>query len=59
MTERVIQKNAIERVRVGLNDYRGGRYVDARIWTQAADGEDWVPTKKDITLKREVAREVA
>jgi len=59
MTETMIQKNALEQVRVAVSDYRGGRYVDARIWTQTGDGQDWVPTKKGVTLKPELAREVA
>jgi hypothetical protein len=56
--EKLIAKNATERVRVAVSEFHGAHYVDTRIHYQADDGE-WRPTKKGLTLKPDLAREVA
>ncbi len=46
------QKNSSEVVKIHRQQWRGGFYVDIRVWTMAKDGEPegGVPTKKGITL---------
>jgi hypothetical protein len=46
------QKNSSEVVKVHLQQWQGGLYMDIRVWTIAKDGGpgDEVPTKKGITL---------
>ena len=52
MADRIIaefQKNAVEKVRVALRDYKGKRLIDLRIYYQDDAGE-YQPTKKGIAL---------
>ena len=37
-------------VRVTVQDYKGRRVADVRVWYQPASGGDFVPTRKGITL---------
>ena len=43
------QKNAIEKVRIFLREYRGKKLVDIRIWVEREKGE-LIPTKKGLSL---------
>jgi hypothetical protein len=51
-----IQKNTQEIIRVHQTDYKGHDLVDIRVYYQ--DGNDWKPTKKGITFKRELLDDV-
>jgi len=51
-----IQKNTQEIIRVHQTDYKGHDLVDVRVYYQ--DGNDWKPTKKGITFKRELLDDV-
>ncbi len=47
-----IQKNLKERMRVSIEEYRGRKFIDLRVYFEAEDGE-WKPTKKGIALNKE------
>ncbi|MCB7128412.1 MAG: transcriptional coactivator p15/PC4 family protein [Candidatus Brocadiales bacterium] len=46
-------KNAVEEVRVSLDEYRGHQLFSLRVWTENKAGER-VPTKKGLTLKTDL-----
>ena len=49
------QKNNGERVRISFTTYKSKKLVNLRIYYNAADkGEDWRPTPKGLTLRREL-----
>jgi hypothetical protein len=43
------QKNAVEKIRIALRDYKGKRLIDLRVYYQDDAGE-WLPTKKGLAL---------
>ncbi len=45
-------RNATNRLHVSLQEFRGARYVDARLEYRLRDDEPWTPTSKGVTLKR-------
>jgi hypothetical protein len=47
-----IEKNAKEKIRVSIEEYKGHRFVDCRVYFQNEAG-DWRPTKKGIALNDE------
>ena len=47
-----IQKNLKERIQVSIEEYRGHKFIDLRVYFEAEDGE-WKPTKKGIALNNE------
>lgn len=44
-----ILKGETEKINVSLNEYKGFKYVDIRLYFQDEEG-DWHPTKKGITV---------
>ena len=52
-----IQKNVKERIRVSIEEYRGTRFIDCRVYFEDEDGE-WKPTKKGIALNGDCIDEV-
>jgi hypothetical protein len=44
-----IQKNLKERIRVSIEEYRGHKFIDLRVYFEAENAE-WKPTKKGIAL---------
>jgi len=46
------QKNPLEEVRTEITEYRGNRYLNIRIWFDAAENgqPEWRPSQKGITL---------
>jgi hypothetical protein len=44
-----IEKNMKERIRISIEEYRGSRFIDCRVYFECEDGE-WRPTKKGIAL---------
>ena len=46
-----IEKNKTEELRVALNEFKGRRYLDIRIYIDpyADEGQGRVPTKKGVT----------
>lgn len=52
-------KNANERVRISFSTFKGKRLVNLRVYYNAAEeGEDWRPTPKGLTLRRELIPEL-
>lgn len=47
-----IPKNATEKIRVNLSEYKGYRFVDIRIYF-ADDSGEWKPTKKGVTITKD------
>jgi len=45
-----IQKNARERVRISLMEFRGSPYIDVRVWFVAPGGE-YKATSKGVTIR--------
>jgi hypothetical protein len=52
-----IEKNAIERIQITINEYKGHKFVDCRVYYEDDQGE-WKPTKKGIALNSEIIDEV-
>jgi len=52
------QKNPEEEVRFSLREYKARKYLDLRLWFQPANGVDYVPTKKGLTLSLEFLPEL-
>ena len=52
-----ISKNQKEKIRVSIEEYRGTRFIDCRVYFQDETGE-WKPTKKGIALNSESIAEV-
>jgi len=46
-----IEKNALERIRVTLAEFKGHRFIDLRIFFE--DKGEWKPTKKGITVNKD------
>ena len=44
-----IEKNMKERIRISIEEYRGTRFVDCRVYFESEEGT-WLPTKKGIAL---------
>jgi len=46
-----LRKNARERIRVSLDEWRGHQLLDLRVCTQLTEGTDiWSPTKKGLSV---------
>ncbi len=45
-----IEKTETERIQVEAKEYKGKDYVDVRIFFKSENGQDWLPTKKGITI---------
>ncbi len=45
-----IQRNETEVLRVSLRDYKEKTYLDLRVFFQVAQGGEWIPTKKGLTV---------
>jgi hypothetical protein len=52
-----IEKNTKERIRVSLEEYKGHRFIDCRVYFEDAAGE-WRPTKKGLALNEDCIDEV-
>jgi len=50
-------KNTREKIRVYINEYAGKQLLHIRVFYQDLDGE-WKPTKKGISLRLDLAKEV-
>jgi hypothetical protein len=44
-----IEKNLKEKIRVSIEEYRGHKFIDCRVYWQDDQGE-WRPSKKGIAL---------
>lgn len=48
-----IRKSDGAEIRVSVQGYKGRRVVDIRVWYQPQAKEDFVPTRKGITIDEE------
>lgn len=46
----VIERNATEEIHIAVKEYKGKKYVDLRIFYTTDEGDNWLPTKKGITV---------
>lgn len=46
-------------IRVSLDDYKGRRVVDVRVWYLPKDGAEYVPSRKGVTCDSSMAMELA
>lgn len=52
-----IEKNMKEKIRVSIEEYKGHKFVDCRVYWQDGGG-GWKPSKKGIALNDETIDEV-
>lgn len=52
-----IDKNMKERIRVSMEEYRGSRFIDLRVYWENDQGE-WLPSKKGIALNKDCIERV-
>ena len=45
-----IPRNATEQLQISINSYKDKRYLDLRIYYTTDDEENWLPTKKGVTV---------
>jgi len=48
-------RSATEKIRVQVREFKGHRYIDARIYYQDEETKEWKPTKKGLTLNLETS----
>jgi hypothetical protein len=48
-----IPRNATEQIQVSINSYKNKQYLDLRVYYTTDDGENWLPTKKGVTISPE------
>jgi len=54
----ILQKNAMEQVRIWREPYKGHDLVHMRLFFQNDSGE-WLPTRKGLVLRPELAKQAA
>jgi hypothetical protein len=52
-----IERNPTERLRISTENFKGRDYIDLRIYYEA-DGGEWKPTKKGVTIAPDKVDEV-
>ena len=45
-----VPRSATEEIQVSINEYRGKKYLDLRVYYTTDDGLNWNPTKKGVTF---------
>ena len=45
-----IPRSATEQLQISINEYKGKSYLDLRIFYTTDDGQNWLPTKKGVTV---------
>jgi len=53
-----ISRSATEEIHVQINEYKGKKYLDMRVYYTTDDGLNWSPTKKGVTFPPEKLEEV-
>ena len=54
----VVDKNSRERIEVRAAEYEGHSYIDIRTYWRADPQGEWRPSKKGVTLKPSLVREL-
>ena len=52
-----LEKNQKEKIRVSIEEYRGTKFIDCRVYWEDEQGQ-WKPSKKGIALNSECINEV-
>ena len=45
-----IPRTATEEIHIQINEYKGKKYLDLRVYYTTDDGLNWNPTKKGVTF---------
>ncbi len=45
-----IPRSSTEQLQIAINEYKGKKYLDLRIFYTTDDGASWNPTKKGVTV---------
>ena len=45
-----IPRSATEEIQIAINEYKGKKYLDLRVYYTTDDGINWNPTKKGVTV---------
>jgi len=45
-----IPRTATEEIQIAINEYKGKKYLDLRVYYTTDDGLNWSPTKKGVTF---------
>ena len=45
-----IPRSATEEIHIQINEYKGKKYLDLRVYYTTDDGLNWNPTKKGVTF---------
>jgi len=53
-----IARSATEEVQVAINEYKGKKYLDLRIYYTTDEGATWGPTKKGVTFSPDKLEEL-
>ena len=48
-----IPRTATEQIQIQINEYKGKKYLDLRVYYTTDDGANWSPTKKGVTFAPE------
>lgn len=48
-----INKSATEQLQIAINEFKGKKYLDLRIFYTTDSGSSWLPTKKGVTVSPE------
>ncbi len=48
-----IPRSATEEIQIAINEYKGKKYLDLRVYYTTDDGLNWNPTKKGVTFSPE------
>lgn len=45
-----IERSSTEQLQIAINEYKGKKYLDLRIFYTTDNGTSWLPTKKGVTI---------
>lgn len=45
-----IERSSTEQLQIAINEYKGKKYLDLRIFYTTDNGASWLPTKKGVTI---------
>ena len=48
-----VPRSATEEIQIAINEYKGKKYLDLRVFFTTDDGLNWSPTKKGVTFSPE------
>ena len=48
-----IPRTATEQIQVAINEFKGKKYLDLRVFYTTDSGDSWLPTKKGVTISPE------